>query len=111
MQAITALAHLHSCVLFFLDISESCTYSIKQQVGLFHSIKPLFANKVSDARAPLYSAPTISRRFVVVDVSSLFIAHTSQSASNRHPCGVCREGDVDSIRTHAPAHLCLSFFI
>mmetsp|Transcript_14835 Transcript_14835/g.30090 ORF Transcript_14835/g.30090 Transcript_14835/m.30090 type:complete len:656 (-) Transcript_14835:107-2074(-) len=45
MQAITALAHLNACVLFFIDISESCGYSIKQQVSLFHNIKPLFSNK------------------------------------------------------------------
>lgn len=45
MQAITALAHLHSTVLFFVDISETCGYSIKQQVSLFHNIKPLFINK------------------------------------------------------------------
>jgi len=45
MQAITALAHLHSTVLYFIDISETCGYSIKQQVELYHSIKPLFANK------------------------------------------------------------------
>jgi len=45
MQAITALAHLQSTVLFFIDISESCGYSIKQQVSLFHNIKPLFQNK------------------------------------------------------------------
>lgn len=45
MQAVTALAHLHSSVLFFVDISESCGYTIKQQVSLFNNIKPLFANK------------------------------------------------------------------
>lgn len=45
MQAITALAHLHSTVLFFVDISGTCGYSIKQQAALYHSIKPLFANK------------------------------------------------------------------
>jgi len=45
MQAITALAHLQSTVLYFVDISETCGYSIKQQVALFHNIKPLFANK------------------------------------------------------------------
>lgn len=45
MQAITALAHLHATVLFFVDISETCGYSIPQQVSLFHTIKPLFANK------------------------------------------------------------------
>lgn len=45
MQAITALAHLHSTVLYFIDISETCGYTIQQQVALYHSIKPLFANK------------------------------------------------------------------
>eukprot|EP01006_Ploeotia_vitrea_P040282 TRINITY_DN66418_c1_g1_i1.p2 TRINITY_DN66418_c1_g1~~TRINITY_DN66418_c1_g1_i1.p2 ORF type:complete len:739 (+),score=500.05 TRINITY_DN66418_c1_g1_i1:153-2369(+) len=45
MQAVTALAHLHSTVLFFIDISEACGYTIKQQVALYHSIKPLFVNK------------------------------------------------------------------
>lgn len=45
MQAVTALAHLHSTVLYFIDISETCGYSIKQQVDLYHSIKPLFSNK------------------------------------------------------------------
>lgn len=45
MQAITALAHLNSTVLYFVDISETCGYTIKQQAALYHSIKPLFANK------------------------------------------------------------------
>jgi len=45
MQAVTALAHLQSAVLFFVDISVQCGYSIKQQVSLYHSIKPLFQNK------------------------------------------------------------------
>eukprot|EP01098_Paradermamoeba_levis_P008677 TRINITY_DN358_c0_g1_i1.p1 TRINITY_DN358_c0_g1~~TRINITY_DN358_c0_g1_i1.p1 ORF type:complete len:652 (+),score=223.85 TRINITY_DN358_c0_g1_i1:161-2116(+) len=45
MQSITALAHLRAAVLYIIDISEQCGYSIKQQVSLFESIKPLFANK------------------------------------------------------------------
>ncbi|KAF9585868.1 Nucleolar GTP-binding protein 1 [Lunasporangiospora selenospora] len=45
MQSITALAHLRCAVLYFIDLSERCGYSIKEQVSLFHSIKPLFANK------------------------------------------------------------------
>ncbi|KAG8179833.1 hypothetical protein JTE90_020816 [Oedothorax gibbosus] len=45
MLAITALAHLRACVLFIVDPSEQCTFSIEQQVDLFNSIKPLFANK------------------------------------------------------------------
>ncbi|CAH9110981.1 unnamed protein product [Cuscuta europaea] len=45
MCSITALAHLRAAVLFFLDISGSCGYSIEQQSALFHSIKSLFMNK------------------------------------------------------------------
>ena len=45
MQAITALAHIRAAVLYFVDLSEQCGYSIEQQSNLFHSITPLFANK------------------------------------------------------------------
>jgi nucleolar GTP-binding protein len=45
MLSITALAHLRSCVLYFMDLSEQCGYSVDAQVRLFESIKPLFANK------------------------------------------------------------------
>ena len=45
MQSITAMAHLRACVLYLVDLSEACGYSIQQQAALFHSIKPLFANK------------------------------------------------------------------
>lgn len=45
MQAITALAHLHCAVLYFVDISEQCGFTIEQQVALFESIRPLFLNK------------------------------------------------------------------
>jgi nucleolar GTP-binding protein len=45
MQSITALAHLKACILYLLDISESCGYTIEQQLRLFNDIKPLFSNK------------------------------------------------------------------
>ena len=63
MQSITALAHLKSCVLYFMDLSEQCGYTVEAQVcsllprpefhflkcslqcKLFHSIKPLFGGK------------------------------------------------------------------
>eukprot|EP00978_Attheya_sp_CCMP212_P045205 scaffold337366_cov49-Attheya_sp.AAC.1 len=45
MQAITALAHLTCTVLYFVDISEQCGYTVEAQCSLFKSIKPLFANK------------------------------------------------------------------
>ncbi|KJE92887.1 GTP binding protein 4 [Capsaspora owczarzaki ATCC 30864] len=45
MQSITALAHLRAAVLYVLDLSEQCGHSIAEQVSLFNSIRPLFANK------------------------------------------------------------------
>jgi len=45
MQSITALAHLRSAVLYILDVSEQCGYSLQEQISLFQSIKPLFINK------------------------------------------------------------------
>ncbi|XP_060104078.1 GTP-binding protein 4 [Heteronotia binoei] len=45
MQAITALAHLRSAVLYVMDISEQCGHSLEEQLELFKNIKPLFANK------------------------------------------------------------------
>lgn len=45
MQSITALAHLRSVILYIVDFSEQCGYTIQQQLELFSSIKPLFAKK------------------------------------------------------------------
>ncbi|GMT25171.1 hypothetical protein PFISCL1PPCAC_16468, partial [Pristionchus fissidentatus] len=45
MQAVTALAHLKAAILYVMDISEQCDKSIAEQVQLFDSIRPLFANK------------------------------------------------------------------
>lgn len=45
MQSIYAIAHIRSCVLYFMDLSEQCGFSVEDQVKLFSSIKPLFANK------------------------------------------------------------------
>ncbi|KAJ8387171.1 hypothetical protein AAFF_G00159830 [Aldrovandia affinis] len=45
MQAITALAHLRSAVLYVMDVSEQCGNTLSQQLELFNNIKPLFANK------------------------------------------------------------------
>ncbi|MCJ1485711.1 Nucleolar GTP-binding protein 1 [Schaereria dolodes] len=46
MQSITAIAHLRSAILYFMDLSEQCGYSVQAQIQLFSSIKPLFANKL-----------------------------------------------------------------
>ncbi|KAI1618969.1 P-loop containing nucleoside triphosphate hydrolase protein [Exophiala viscosa] len=47
MQSITAIAHLRSAILYFMDLSEQCGYSVSAQMALFNSIKPLFANKLT----------------------------------------------------------------
>ena len=46
MQSITAIAHLRSAILYFMDLSEQCGYPISSQIALFQSIKPLFQNKI-----------------------------------------------------------------
>ena len=46
MQSITAIAHLRSTILYFMDLSEQCGYSVSAQIALFKSIKPLFSNKL-----------------------------------------------------------------
>jgi len=46
MQSITAIAHLRSAILYFMDLSEQCGYTVEAQMQLFQSIKPLFANKL-----------------------------------------------------------------
>ncbi|XP_006455345.1 hypothetical protein AGABI2DRAFT_75410 [Agaricus bisporus var. bisporus H97] len=45
MQSITAMAHLKSCILYFMDLSEQCGYTVEAQCKLFHSIRPLFTGK------------------------------------------------------------------
>jgi len=44
-QSICAIAHLRAHILYFMDLSESCGYSVASQIALFNNIKPLFANK------------------------------------------------------------------
>ena len=39
------MAHLKACVLFFIDVSETCGYTLQTQMALFEGIKPLFSSK------------------------------------------------------------------
>lgn len=45
MQAITAMAHLRASILYIMDVSEQCGYSLDEQINLFNNIKALFVNK------------------------------------------------------------------
>lgn len=62
MQAVTALAHLNCCVLYFLDLSQQCGFTVQQQAKLFRTIKPLFASK------PLF---LVANKIDVVKMSDL----------------------------------------
>lgn len=44
MQTITALAHIQSTVLFFMDISTASGYTIEEQIGLCKSLEPILGN-------------------------------------------------------------------
>lgn len=46
MLTITALAHLKSAVLFFIDLSESCGFSIDDQISLYQSLTPLLRARI-----------------------------------------------------------------
>jgi len=45
MQTVTALAHLKACVIWFIDISETGSYTIKTQIELYKSMRPVLAKK------------------------------------------------------------------
>lgn len=45
MQSITAMAHLQAAILYFIDLSGQCTYTIEEQLSLFRNIHPLFVGK------------------------------------------------------------------
>lgn len=46
MLTITALAHLKSAVLFFIDLSETCGYTIEEQIALYATLTPLLTAKI-----------------------------------------------------------------
>ena len=59
MQAITALAHLNACILYFIDISEQCGYSIAQQIKLFQNIRKLFFTVDPESGESVMSKPIV----------------------------------------------------
>ncbi|MEM2137421.1 MAG: GTPase [Candidatus Methanomethylicia archaeon] len=45
LQAIAALRNLHGGVIFLIDLSETCGYTIEYQVNVFNDVKDLFADR------------------------------------------------------------------
>lgn len=39
MQSITALAHVRAAVLYFMDLSEQCGYTIEAQVSIMNAYR------------------------------------------------------------------------
>ena len=86
-----------------MDISEQCGYTIAQQAALFHSIRPLFANK------PLL---VVANKTDSMDPASLpeadkaLIAEMGRAAARAsNPGGVaCEAAEIDALlrREHAP---------
>uniref|UniRef100_A0A8D0ACW6 Nucleolar GTP-binding protein 1 n=1 Tax=Sander lucioperca TaxID=283035 RepID=A0A8D0ACW6_SANLU len=72
MQAITALAHLRAAVLYVMDVSEQCGHNLQQQLELFNSIKPLFANKqVAETTQGKIFADLSTEGISVIETSTL----------------------------------------
>ena len=96
MQSITALAHLRAAVLYVMDISEQCGYTIAQQAALFHSIKPLFSNKplmvVANKTdvAPLDSLSEADTATLKEMVAAAATASNGGTSTNHLPVSPCQ---------------------
>ncbi|PGH11003.1 hypothetical protein AJ79_05154 [Helicocarpus griseus UAMH5409] len=83
MQSITAIAHLRSAILYFMDLSEQCGYSVTDQIKLFNSIKPLFANKLV---------------FVVVNKIDVMRPEDLDAATQEELQAILKPGDVEILQ-------------
>ncbi|PGH00875.1 nucleolar GTP-binding protein [Blastomyces parvus] len=83
MQSITAIAHLRSAILYFMDLSEQCGYSVADQIKLFHSIKPLFANKLV---------------FVVVNKIDIMRPEDLDASTQEELQSLLKSGDVEMLQ-------------
>lgn len=100
MQSIVALIHLKVCILYIVDISEQCGYTIQQQADLYYSIKQLFNNK---------HVVIVCNKIDILSFSDL--PDSSRDVINRMLSETTRvsiENMPDLERTEAPPLLCMS---
>jgi nucleolar GTP-binding protein len=83
MQSVTAIAHLRSAVLYFMDLSEACGYSVDAQVQLYKNIKPLFANKLT---------------FIVVNKTDLLVPDVLQEIIDSKLQEVLKTGEAELLQ-------------
>ena len=101
MQAITALAHLTCSVLYFMDISEQCGFTIEQQCNLFRSIQPLFANKqlvvvINKIDAQPWDTLESDKKAMI----EALVKESGANTSMLHMSNVSEEG-VSQVKNHA----------
>lgn len=83
MQSITAIAHLRSAILYFMDLSEQCGYTVQAQIQLFHSIRPLFANKLV---------------FIVINKIDVLRPEDLDEETQAQLQGMLKSGDVEMLQ-------------
>jgi nucleolar GTP-binding protein len=83
MQSITAIAHLRSAIMYFMDLSEQCGYSVHAQMALFQSIKPLFANKLV---------------FIVVNKIDVMRPEDLDAETHEKLQDLCKSGNVEMLQ-------------
>ncbi|KAK2021909.1 nucleolar GTP-binding protein 1 [Colletotrichum zoysiae] len=83
MQSVTAIAHLRSAIMYFMDLSEQCGYSIQAQINLFQSIKPLFQNKIV---------------FIVINKIDVVKPEDLDAATQAQLQGLLKAGDVEMLQ-------------
>ncbi|GAM84974.1 hypothetical protein ANO11243_029770 [Dothideomycetidae sp. 11243] len=84
MQSITAIAHLRSAIMYFMDLSEQCGYSVQAQMALFSSIKPLFSNKLV---------------FIVINKIDVMGLDDLDSETRSSLEDLCKSGNVELLQT------------
>ncbi|KAF2261575.1 P-loop containing nucleoside triphosphate hydrolase protein [Lojkania enalia] len=82
-QSICAIAHLRASILYFMDLSEQCGYSVSAQIALFNSIKPLFANKLV---------------FIVINKIDLMKPEDLDPATQEQLQGMLKSGEVELLQ-------------
>jgi len=83
MQSVTAIAHLRSAILYFMDLSEHCGFSVDAQIQLFHNIKPLFSNKLT---------------FLVINKIDLLRPDQLDEATQEKLQSILKSGDVELLQ-------------
>jgi len=99
MLSVTALAHLNAAVVYVMDISGQCGYSLEEQIKLFHSMKPLF--KKNPIRLMLNKCDIITLNDLAPDQKQMLEEFCQPKDFNEksipmHDCStVTRDGLID----------------